>query len=147
MANFVYTHAAAELLKGNIDLDDGGDDIRVLLVDGDTTADTEKDVDNISAFSTLSEISADGYSRQAIANEAVAEDEANDRGEFDGDDVSFTFTADPGAIAAAVVFKHDTDDDSSVPLAYIDDGFPVSPGANTLTIEWNAEGIIQATTT
>lgn len=148
MADFVYTKAKQLLLAGDIDFDEAGDDIRVLLVMANTTADTEEDVDTLSAITTLDEFDDTGYSRVALANQATAEDEANDRGEFDADDVTFSGLNGDGSrnVQAAIVYKHVTDDTDSVPIAYIDSGgFPLDPGSGDLTIQWNAEGIVQAT--
>ena len=145
MANFIYTHAKAALLNGDIDF--AADDIRVLLVMTNTTVDTEVDVDTISAFTTLDEMDGANYARKALANEAVTEDEANDRGEFDADDVTWSaLGAGTRNVQAAVVFKHVTDDTDSVPIAYIDTGgFPFAASGADVTIQWNAEGIVQAT--
>ena len=145
MANFIYTFAKAALLNGDIDF--AADDIRVLLVMTDTTVDTEKDVDDIDEFTTLDEMDGANYVRKALANEAVTEDEANDRGEFDADDVTWSaLGAGTRNVQAAVVFKHVTDDTDSVPIAYIDTGgFPFAASGADVTIQWNAEGIVQAT--
>jgi hypothetical protein len=123
------------------------DDIRVLLVMTNTTADTEEDVDTISAFGTLDEYDGAAYARQQIANQATVEDEANDRGEFDGDDVTFaTLGVGTRQCQAALVYHHVTNDADSVPIAYIDQGgFPFDGNGGNVTITWNAEGIIQAT--
>ena len=147
MASFAYTKFKQLLLAGEIDFDEAGNDIRVILVMTNTTADTEKDVDTVSAFTTLDEMDGSGYGREAIANQATAEDEANDRGEFDGDDVTFaSVSAGTRDVQAAVIYKHVTNDTDSVPIAYIDTGgFPFSPGGGDIVIQWNAEGILQAT--
>ena len=144
MASFIYTHAKAEILKGNIDFD--ADDIRVLLVMNNTTADTEKDVDDIDAFTTLDEMDGANYARKALANEAVTEDEPNDRGEFDAGDVTWSSLGDgTRQIQAALVYKHVVDDTDSIPIAFIDDSpYPLNPGGADHVIQWNAEGIIQA---
>jgi len=146
MSSFLYTHAAAEILKGNIDFD--ADDLRVLLVMTNTTVDTEKDVDDIDAFTTLDEMDGSNYARKALAAEAVAEDEANDRGEFDADDVTWTaLGAGARNVQAAVLYKHVNDDTDSIPIAYIDSGgFPFTATGADVTIQWNAEGIVQLAT-
>lgn len=147
MANFVYTVAKAELLKGTLDFD-LPNDIRVLLVGPSTTADTQEDALTISGFTTLDELTGGGYARQALANEAVARDDVNNRGEFDADNAVFTALGPttPTSCQAAVVYKHVTTDADSIPLAYIDTGgFPFTPNGGDVTIQWNAEGIIQTT--
>jgi hypothetical protein len=146
MANFVYNEIKRALFEAEIDLN-ATDDIRVLLVMTNTTADTEDDKDTISAFTTLDEYDGSGYARQALTGEAVAEDAANDRAEFDGGDATFTtLGAGTRSCQAAIVFKHVTNDTDSVPIAYIDTGgFPFAGNGGDVTIQWNAEGILQQT--
>jgi hypothetical protein len=152
MANFVYTQAKAELLKGTIDFD-APDDIRALLVMTNTTADTEEDKTSFLGFTTLDEFDGSGYSSPGVAltSEAVSVDTVNNRGEFDADDAAFgALGAGTRDIAAVIVYKFITDLNSSLPIAYIDTvsggtTFPFTANGSTVTIQWNAEGIIQAT--
>lgn len=145
MANFVYNEAKNQILTGGIDF--ASDDIRVLLVMSNTTAGAEDDKDTISGFTTLDEYDGANYSRQALANEAVNEKAANDRAEFDGDDVTFSsLGAGTRQCQAAIVYKHVTNDSDSIPIAYIDTGgFPFDGNGGDVTIQWNADGIVQAT--
>jgi hypothetical protein len=62
MPNFLYTQATKEIGDGNIDWIN--DDIRVILVDNTTSADTEQDAATISGFTTLGELTGTGYSRK-----------------------------------------------------------------------------------
>jgi hypothetical protein len=147
MASFAYTDFKRALLSGEFDLHTGGDDIRVLLVMTDTTADTEQDDKFVADITTLDEFDGSGYSRQALANEVVAADAANDRGEFDADNTTFaTLGAGTRQIAAAVIYKHVTNDADSLLIAYVDSGgFPITANGGDIVISWNAEGILQAT--
>lgn len=150
MASFVYTHAKALLLEGALDFDTAGDDIRVMLVMTNTTTDTEEDVTTISGFTTLDEYDGANYARQALANEVVNEDAANNRGEFDADDDEFSGGSGLGVgtrqAQAMVVYKHVTNDTDSIPIAFIDTGgFPFDGNGGQVTVTWNAEGILQAT--
>lgn len=90
MADFVYTPAKVKLMSGQINLHTGGDDIRVILVSGDTTADTEQDAEFVGDITTLDECVATNYVRKELANEAVNIDEENNRAEFIGDPVTWT---------------------------------------------------------
>ena len=144
--SLTYTHAKAEILKGNIDL--VNDDIRVILVMEATTADTEEDTALMNAFSTLDEYDGSAYVRKALASEAVNEDAANNRGEFDAADVTWTaLGAGATPVEGALVYKHVTDDTDSIPLFFITtggiDGF--QGNGSDFTIQWNSEGIAQAT--
>ena len=146
MADSAYTNFKRGLLEGEFDLN-ATDDIRIALLMTNTTADTEEDVATISAFTTLDEMDGANYSRAALASEAVAADNANDRGEFDADNVTFSsLGAGTRDIAGILLYKHVTDDTDSVPMAWIDSGgFPITANGGDLTISWNAEGILQTT--
>jgi hypothetical protein len=143
MASFVYNEAKRAFAAGEIDLD--SDDIRVALVMSNSTADTEDDVNLMNGFSALDEMDGANYVRKALANEAINEDAGNDRAEFDADNVTWTaLGAGTREVIGMIVFKHVTDDTDSVPLAYIDSGgFPFTAGGGDVTINFNAEGIIQ----
>lgn len=145
MASLAYTYAKAKLLSGDIDLN--ADDIRILMVMSNTTCDTEEDKVFIDDFTTLDECDGANYVRKALADEAVAADEANDRGEFDATDVVFTaLGVGTRQNVGIVVYKHVNDDTDSIPIAYIDTGgFPFDGNGGNVTVQWNAEGILQAT--
>ena len=153
MANFVYTQAAAELLKGTLDFD-LPNDIRVFLAMTNTTCDTERDVTTNAGFTTLDEFDGSGYTagggaNGTLANEAVNVDTGNDRGEFDADDITFSsIGAGTRAIQGCIVYKFISNFNGSLPIAWIEDGgFPFTANGGNLIIAWNTQGIIQATTT
>ncbi len=144
--SFTYTPAKVAILKGEIDL--VNDDIRVALCKEDTTADTEEETALMNAFSTLGEYDGANYVRKALATEAVNIDAAQDRAEFDADDVTWTaLGAGATAVEGALVYKHVTNDTDSIPLFFITtggiDGF--QGNGSDFTIQWNLEGIAQAT--
>lgn len=129
MPNFIYDIALQGLWDGSIDLN--SDDIRIILVDSSTTADTETAAATISEFTTLSEltnITGTGYERKLLANEAVSIDAPNNRAEFDFDDPQYT-AIDAGTAAGAVVYKHITTDADSVPICFIEGKFTVTAAA------------------
>jgi len=141
MANIVYTQATKEIGDGNIDWIN--DDIRVILVDNSTTADTEEDAATISGFTTLGELSGTGYSRKVLASKAVNKDDANNRTEFDAADVVYT-SINAGTAQAAIIYKHVTNDTDSIPLMYIDQtDFPIITNGGDVTLNFNVEGILQ----
>lgn len=143
--SFVYTPAKTALLNG--DLDFAAHDIRVLLVMTDTTADTDQDVQFVGSIGTLDEMNGANYARQALGSEVVNEDAANNRAEFDAADTVFTnLGAGTRNVAGMVLYRHVTNDADSPLIAYIDTGgFPYTANGATLTVQWNAEGILQAT--
>lgn len=141
----VYTPAKAKLLSGDIDLNT--DDIRVLMVMSNTTADTETDAEFVGSITTLDECDGANYARVTLTGEAVAADLANDRGEFDANDISWTnLGAGTRNNVALVVFKFVTNDAASPLIAYIDSGgFPFNGSGINVSVAWNAEGILQLT--
>ena len=143
MANFAYNEAKRALLQGEIDL--VNDDIRVMFVMTDTTADLEDDANVIADFTTLDEYDGSGYARQALTSKAVNEDSANNRAEFAATNSTFSNVAvGTRQVQAAILFKHVTGDADSVPIAYIDTGgFPFTGNGSDVIKQWNAEGILQ----
>ena len=148
MANFAFTNFKRGLMEGEFDLN-ATDDIRVLMVMTNTTIDTEEDVTSFVSVTTLDEYDGSGYSSpgQALEGEVVAADTANDRGEFDAtDEVFSTIGVGTRQAQAAVIYKFDTDLDTSIPLLYIDTGgFPFDGNGGDITFIWNAETILQLT--
>jgi hypothetical protein len=147
MASHVLDNAKEQLLLGTLDF--STDDIRVALMMTNTTVDTEKDKALVSGYTTLDEFDGSGYTTGGVAltSEAVTEDGANNRGEFDAADAVFTSVgAGTRQIAGALVYKWVTNFTSSIPIAWIDTGgFPVTANGGTITVTWNAEGILQLT--
>ncbi len=147
MANFAYNEAKRALAEAETDYGTGGGTFRVMLNMTATTVDTEDDVNTISGFTNLDEYDGASYARQTLAGQVVNEDVANNRAEFDATDAVFS-TLGVGATNAenALVFRFVTTDADSVPQAYIDTGgFPFAGNGGDVTLQWNAEGIIQVT--
>jgi len=147
----VYNRAKKEILDGTIDL--VNDTIKIMLVTSSYVADDAHDfVDGAGADDPIDhELSGTGYTagfagsgRKTLAAKVFSEDDTNNRGEFD-DTADITWTAiDAGTSAAAIAYKHNTSDADSVLIAYIDTGgFPIVTNGGALTIQWNAEGILQ----
>lgn len=144
MANFWYTRATYLLATGALNLSTA--DLRTILVMTNTTADTQADVDTISAFTTLDQfdgtVNGGAYARVALTGETVTEDEANNRTALDCDNFTYTALA-PGTrpIAGHVVYRHVTNDTDSIPLMWIDDGMPFTPQGTDVTFNVNAAGL------
>ena len=148
MANFTFTEALEELPKGTIDYASGGDDIRVMLVMSNTTADVQGaggvDAATISAFTDPDEYDGANYVRKALANETVTKDSTNDKGVFDADDVTWAaLGVGTRQAQAAVIYKHVTNDADSIPLHYVDTGgFPFSGNGSDVTLQFAAAGVV-----
>lgn len=152
MASLVYTRTKRDLMKGDMDFDAAGADIRAIIVMTNTTCDTEEDTATLTNFTTIDEFDGSGYSTGAgldIGTQVVNEDTANDRAEFDSTDITFSAVgAGTRLITGMVIFRFVTNFNSSIPIAYVD--FSSTPGnfaanGGDITITWDAQGIIQAT--
>lgn len=149
MASLVFNRAKKEIADGTIDL--LSDTLKIMLVDSGYSPDADDEFVNDGA--AANELSGTGYAsgfagagRKTIGNKSIAADDANDRAEFDSTDDQTWSSIDAGTAAAMVLYKHNTSDADSVVIAYIDTGgFPVVTNGGDLTIQWNAEGILQFT--
>jgi len=149
MANFVYTPRKTDFLNGDLDL--AAADVRVMLVMTNTTADTDEDAHDLADISTLDEYDGANYGRQQIGSEAVNQDDANDRAEFDGGDIQFaSLGVGTRQAQALLVYVHvDGTAANDLPLAYIDETspsvFPFAGNGGDIDVTWSNEGILQLT--
>lgn len=155
MATFVYNKAAKEIAGGDIDL--LTDTIKVMLVTSSYVANRDDDyVDEGGADDPIDhEIVATNYTagwggagRKALASKTVTEDDANDRAEFDADDLTWTALGNGSnaTIAAAIVVKEGgANDTTSLLIAYLDVADLLTNG-NDYKLLFDAEGIIQFST-
>ena len=147
MASVVYNEFKRASAAGEVDLDTGGDDIRVALLMTNTTADTENDaIVTVANFTTLDEMDGSGYTSPGIAltNEAVNKDDTNDRAEFDADDVTWSSLGNgTRAVQGVLLYKFVTNLNSSLPIAFIEFSSNQNPGGSDFTVQWDAEGILQ----
>lgn len=141
MASKIYNEGLRLILAGGL----VGADIRALLVMTNTTVDTENDaIAFIDDFTTLDEMDGSGYVRKALASEAVAKDDANDRAEFDAEDVTWSALGNgTREILGVLIYKHVTNDTDSIPIAFIERASATNPGGDDYVYQWNAEGILQ----
>lgn len=126
MANFAYTYAKRLFAKGDLDWDEAGHDMRIMLLMTNTTADTEKDKQTIATFTTLDECNGANYVRKALANQIVNQDDPNLRAEMDADDIVWTaLGVGTRQNQGMVLYRFVTNDADSIPIAWIDTGgFP-----------------------
>jgi hypothetical protein len=154
----MYNLAAKELADGSLDF--VAQTIKVMLVDSTYVANRDHDyVDEAGANDPIdAELSGTGYTAGwgnsgrktlVIAGGQITEDDANDRAEIDSTTNPTWTGINAGTAAAAILIREGgSDDTDSLLICYIDSGgFPVVTGGGDLTINWNAEGIIQLSTT
>jgi len=143
MASKVYNKALARMLDAFLV---SSRDVRAILVMTNTTVDTEVDaIDYISDFTTLDEMDGSNYARAALANEAAAEDDVNDRGEFDADNITWTsLGAGTRNIQGVLLYEHVTNDADSEPICFIEFTSSVAADGSDFQIQWDDEGILRA---
>ncbi len=135
--------AKSRMMSALMDLDEAGDDMRLLICMTNTTADTDIDADNTSGY-TLDEMDGANYSRQALANQVVGTDDTNDRAEFDADDVTINSLGNgTRQMQGFLIHEHITNDAGSFPLCWGDFSSTINPGGSNFSIQWNSEGIVQ----
>lgn len=149
MASLVYNKGKTEILNGGIDL--LSDTIKVALV----TSSYTPDKDSHDYFNDITnEVSGSGYNSggnaltwtgiefgdPASQNNAVSQNNDNDRAEFDADDVSWN----PSTITAraAVLYKSTGTPANDTLIAYVDFGDDYSSNNEDFTIEWDSAGIL-----
>lgn len=145
MASAIPNSALSRLLSGDIDLN--GDDIRARLCMTNTTCDTEVDaINDLADYTTIDTCDSTGYADVALASEAVAADDANDRAEFDATDLSFTGLGGDAtrAIQGVLLYKYvDGTDANDLPLCFIDFTSDIPTTATQVDVPWDAQGILQ----
>lgn len=138
MASGLYLEGMAQAWEGTLDWDAAGTTIKVALVTSSYTYNPDHNFfDDIT-----NELSGTGYTAGgvAIGSKAVSRDTTNDRIELDAADAAWT-ALNAGTIAAAIIYKDTGVAGTSPLIAFIDLTDTVTNGGN-ITIEWNAEGII-----
>lgn len=133
MASAMYLEGMADMFKGDLDWE------VVTLKCALVTAAYTFDCDHSGFAAITNELSGTGYTGggDTLTTPAVNTDTVNDRVELDADDAAWT-AINAGTAAAAIIY--DSTNDSLI--AYIDIADTATNGGD-LTIEWDAEGIIQ----
>lgn len=150
MASFVYGPSAEKIIEQSLDL--LVDTIKVGLSNSTHVPDKDDEfLDNGGADDFIDgELSGTGYTsgfgnsgRTALGSKTVVYDTANDRVEFDAANTTWT-GIDAGTIEHATLLKEITNDAASPCIAEVDVATQATNGGD-ITIQWNAEGIIQFT--
>lgn len=139
MADVIYNSFKRDIMNGSIDLDT--DTIKVALVTSAYTPDQDAH-DNFDDITN--EVYGTGYTAggATLANKAVTADNTDNEGVFDADDVTWstsTITA-----RGAVLYKSTGTASTSKLICYFDFGSDKVSSAGNFTIQWNAEGILNA---
>jgi hypothetical protein len=135
----VYNNFKEQILLGELDLGNGADSIKCMLVTAHTL-----DIDLDVSYSDVSgdEESGTGYTAggEVLANQAVTQDNTNDRADFDADNVTWT-GLDVGTPNYAIIY-----DDTHV-SKYLIAAFEIATASNggDYTLAWHADGILLLT--
>jgi len=135
-----YTDVTRAAFSCELDLEN--DDLRILLVMSNTTADTEEDAVFLDDLTTLDECDGASYARQVATGAALTKDEPNNRTVFTLDNPVFADLG-PGTrqVVGAVIVKWVTDPTDS-PLVYYATLPPFDPpGSPDTTILWDPGGL------
>lgn len=153
MSDHLYNTGSKEMWDQTVDL--LNDTIKAMLVASGYSADRDDDVvDAAGANDPVDhELSGSGYvggwggsGRKALASKTITVDKANDRAEFDCADITWT-AIDAGTPSQMLSIKPGASDDTTSRLiCHNDSGFPVTTNGGDLTVEINAEGLMQLST-
>lgn len=131
MANAVYNRGKYLIFTNAIGV---ASDLRVLLVKSSYTFDaTHNVVTDVSA----DEISAAGYARAPLSNEAITEDDGNGFAYLDADDTVMGSIATGQTIGGAILYKYNASDASADLVAFYDMTDTPTNGA-AITVQWAA---------
>ena len=142
MATAMYNKGMEEIAKALTDLD--GSDMRVLLVQSTYTFDKDHlwVDDGTSNDPASHEVSVSGYARQALANESVNRDDANDEVVFTADSPTFASLAAGQVISGMVVYRNSGADGTSPLVAFI--SLPnIATNGGDLPIVLSSAGLIR----
>lgn len=135
----VFTPALALLVAGSLN------DLRMMLMMTNTTADTEVDAENPADLTTPDEFDGAGYAEETLTSEAVNVDLANDRAEIDADDATFAALSNGTRQIQGWMIKQNVDgtDANDLNKFYQDFTATINPGGSALTVTFDAQGIVQ----
>lgn len=150
MASFIYGRAAQLIISQSLDwINDG---LKCgLSTSTHVPAKDDQFLDDVEADDFIDgELSGTGYTggfagsgRKALASETIVWDTGNSRVELDAADITWT-GIDAGTIEHATIMKEITNDAASLVVVEIDLATQVTNGGD-ITIQWDAEGIVQLT--
>ena len=143
----VYNNFKEQVLLGTFNLGNGGDTLKIFM--WHTTA---PDIDTHTSYTDFSgnEVSdgAVNYTAggETLANQAVTQDNANDRADLDADDVTWNslLLTTPGDATPDYCGLYDDTHASDLMISYWELGTTVTNGGN-YTLQFHADGILLLT--
>jgi hypothetical protein len=153
MANIVYNSFLQKISNGTIDLDAAGTVVRCMLERSTSTYSANKDHEFVSDLTGFVECTVASYARQTVSNKAVNKDNANDRAEWDFDNVSFGNLESGQTVKGYFLYVQTGGNDASPNddhlILYVDTatGLPATLGGGEFLITIDAEGQLQLSQT
>ena len=150
MTDHLYNTGATEMWDQTIDL--LNDTPKAMLVTLSYSADRDDDVvDAAGANDPVDhELTGSGYvagwgnsGRKSLASKTITVDKANDRAEFDCADITWSAINAGTPSQMLTVKEGGADDTTSRLIAHHDSGFPIVTNGGDLTVQINAEGLMQ----
>jgi hypothetical protein len=139
MTSFASNYFKLKGMTGAVDL--LNHDIRMALVG--STFNGTANAEFVGSIGTLGELSGTGYVRKVLASKTFTVDTGNNRAEFDCADVVWT-GINAGTAIGYILYRHVTNDADSPFIGFVDTGgFPLTTNGGDLTVQVNAEGLIQ----
>lgn len=144
MVDFVFNRFKFGLGQEDFNLAEANDDLQVSLHTSTYTANQDTDLD----FADVSnELSGTGYTAGGadLASQTWTQDDTDNEAVLDAADTAWT-GIDAGTASQAILYQNTGTAGTSLLIAHIDTGgFPVVTNGGDLTIQWNAEGILNIT--
>lgn len=146
MAVFVYDVAQEAILKGNIDLSDTTADLFKAMLVLTTSNAATRDKATIANVGNITNIAASA-ARTSLTGITCADLAAGNITKWDSSlDVAFATVSEASQILACIIYKFVTNDAGSTPIVFLDGSiFPITTTGDTITVKFNASGILQAT--
>lgn len=145
MASLIYNEALRAIAAGEYDLN--ANDIRARLCMTNTTCDTENDgMIQLVDFTLIDVCNATGYADVDMDGLAVNKDDANDRAEFDANDLVFSGLSGDATrdYQGVLLYKYiDGTLANDLAICFIDFTADIPKEATQVTVPWDAQGILQ----
>ena len=141
----IYNTFKERVMEGLYDLSTGGDTIQTMLV-GAYTPDIDAHLD-YGDVSGTEYATAAGYTvgGETLAAQDVVQDDANDRGVFDGTDETWTSLGPLTPTHPSYAIMYDQSADAESPLMSYWEVSGTAPNGGNYTLQWGTDGIILLT--
>ena len=155
MASYVFRGFKEDVMLGNLSLN-GASDVKVKLISNastlltattDNSGTEAQDLQFLSEVTTPDECVASSYAEQTLGSVTVTYDATDNEGVLDAADASFGTIggATNDVVAGALVYRSTGTPATSQLLCYLDLASDYTTDGSDVTLQFNAEGIINLT--